>query len=145
MRDAFPDATLTTDVMVGFNNESEEDFKQSLKFVKQINFEKVHVFPYSEREGTVASKKGDNVPRAEKERRAAIMIEQTNNQRIAYFNSLIGTTQKVLFEAKTKDGCYQGYTKNYIPVKAMFDTDVIGKELEVTIKAVDDKEDCCLA
>ena len=145
LRAAFPDATLTTDVMVGFNNESEEDFKQSLKFVKQINFEKVHVFPYSEREGTVASKKGDNVPRVEKERRAAIMIEQTNNQRIAYFNSLIGTTQKVLFEAKTKDSYYQGYTKNYIPVKAMFDTDVIGKELEVTIKAVDDKEDCCLA
>lgn len=145
LRATFPDATLTTDVMVGFNNESEEDFKQSLKFVKQINFEKVHVFPYSEREGTVASKKGDNVPRAEKERRAAIMIEQTNNQRIAYFNSLIGTTQKVLFEAKTKDSYYQGYTKNYIPVKAMFDTDVIGKELEVTIKAVDDKEDCCLA
>lgn len=145
LRIAFPDATLTTDVMVGFNNESEEDFEQSLKFVKQINFEKVHVFPYSEREGTVASKKGDNVPRAEKERRAAIMIEQTNNQRIAYFNSLIGTTQKVLFEAKTKDNYYQGYTKNYIPVKAMFDTDVIGKELEVTIKAVDDKEDCCLA
>lgn len=145
LRDAFPDATLTTDVMVGFNNESEEDFKQSLKFVKQINFEKVHVFPYSEREGTVASKKGDNVPRVEKERRAAIMIEQTNNQRIAYFNSLIGTTQKVLFEAKTKDSYYQGYTKNYIPVKAMFDTDVIGKELEVTIKAVDGKEDCCLA
>lgn len=145
LRAAFPDATLTTDVMVGFNNESEEDFKQSLKFVKQINFEKVHVFPYSEREGTVASKKGDNVPRAEKERRAAIMIEQTNNQRIAYFNSLIGTTQKVLFEAKTKDSYYQGYTKNYIPVKVMFDTDVIGKELEVTIMAVDDKEDCCLA
>lgn len=145
LRSAFPDATLTTDVMVGFNNESEEDFKQSLKFVKQINFEKVHVFPYSEREGTVASKKGDNVPRAEKERRATIMIEQTNNQRIAYFNSLIGTTQKVLFEAKTKDCFYQGYTKNYIPVKAIFDTDVIGKELEVTIKAVDDKEDCCLA
>lgn len=145
LRAAFPDATLTTDVMVGFNNESDEDFKQSLKFVKQINFEKVHVFPYSEREGTVASKKGDNVPRAEKERRAAIMIEQTNNQRIAYFNSLIGTTQKVLFEAKTKDSYYQGYTKNYIPVKAIFDTDVIGKELEVTIKAVDNKEDCCLA
>lgn len=145
LRAAFPDATLTTDVMVGFNNESEEDFKQSLKFVKQINFEKVHVFPYSEREGTVASKKGDNVPRSEKERRAAIMIEQTNNQRIAYFNSLIGTTQTVLFEAKTNDGYYQGYTKNYIPVKSMFDTDVIGKELEVTIKTVDDKEDCCLA
>lgn len=145
LRAAFPDATLTTDVMVGFNNESEEDFKQSLKFVKQINFEKVHVFPYSEREGTVASKKGDNVPRAEKEIRATIMIEHTNNQRIAYFNSLIGTTQKVLFEAKTKDSYYQGYTKNYIPVKAMFDTDVIGKELEVTIKAVDGKEDFCLA
>lgn len=145
LRSVFPDATLTTDVMVGFNNESDIDFKQSLEFVKKINFEKVHVFPYSEREGTVASRKGDNVPRCEKEKRAAIMIEQTNIQRIEYFNSLIGTKQKVLFEARTKDGFYQGYTKNYIPVKAKFDRDVIGLELEVTVTAVDVKEDCCLA
>ena len=145
LRSVFPDATLTTDVMVGFNNESDVDFKQSLEFVKKINFEKVHVFPYSEREGTVASRKGDNVPRYEKEKRAAIMIEQTNLQRIEYLNSLIGTKQKVLFEARTKDGFYQGYTKNYIPVKAKFDRDVIGLELEVTVTAVDGKEDCCLA
>ena len=145
LRKAFPDASLTTDVMVGFNNETQEDFEESLNFVKKINFEKVHVFPYSQREGTAASRKGDNVPKAEKEHRASIMIEETTKQRIEYFNSLIGTKQRVLFENNTDENIYQGYTKNYIPVKASFDRDVIGQEIEVTITSVDAKEDCCFA
>lgn len=145
LRKVFPDASLTTDVMVGFNNETQEDFEESLNFVKKINFEKVHVFPYSQREGTAASRKGDNVPKSEKEHRASIMIEETTKQRIEYFNSLIGTKQRVLFENNTDENIYQGYTKNYIPVKASFDRDVIGQEIEVTITSVDAKEDCCFA
>lgn len=145
LRKTFPDASLTTDVMVGFNNETQEDFEESLNFVKKINFEKVHVFPYSQRAGTAASRKGDNVPKAEKEHRASIMIEETTKQRIEYFNSLIGTKQRVLFENNTDENIYQGYTKNYIPVKASFDRDVIGQEIEVTITSVDAKEDCCFA
>lgn len=71
LRASFYDASLTTDVMVGFNDETEADFSESLDFVKNIAFEKVHVFPYSERVGTAASKRGDNVSKQEKEHRAA--------------------------------------------------------------------------
>ncbi len=145
LRATFNEASITTDVMVGFHEETQEDFDDSLEFVKGIGFEKVHVFPYSERKGTVASKKGDNVPKQEKERRASIMIEETQKIRINYFNSLIGKDEYVLFENEIADGVYQGYTKSYVPVRMSSNEDIIGKELLVNIKSVDIDNDCCNA
>lgn len=145
LRNTFEDASITTDVMVGFNEEDDFDFKQSLDFVKEISFEKVHVFPYSQREGTLASKKGDSVSKEEKERRARIMIEETDKIRNNFFNSLVGKTVTVLFENEIEKNVYQGYTKNYIPVRINSDVDIIGKELEVTIKSADANLDCCFA
>ena len=145
LRETFDDATITTDIMVGFNDETEEDFNTSLQFAKEIGFEKVHTFPYSERQGTVASRKGDNVPKQEKERRASIMIEETNKIRHEYFNKLIGAKEVVLFENNLGGNTYQGYTKNYVPVRMESDTDIIGKEIEVTIKSADINLDCCFA
>lgn len=133
LRAAFEDSSITTDVMVGFNEETEEDFIDSLNFVKSIKFEKVHVFPYSEREGTLASKKGDSVPKHEKERRAGIMIEETEKIRNEYFNSIIGNTVEVLFENEIDKGLFQGYTKNYTPVRLKHSTNIIGQELNVEI------------
>lgn len=145
LRDTFDSATITTDIMVGFNDETEEDFKTSLQFAKEIGFEKVHTFPYSERQGTVASRKGDNVPKQEKERRAAVMIRETSKIRHEYFNKLIGAKEVVLFENNLGGNTYQGYTKNYVPVRMESDTDIIGKEIEVTIKSADITLDCCFA
>lgn len=145
LRDTFDNATITTDIMVGFNDETEEDFKTSLQFAKEIGFEKVHTFPYSERQGTVASRKGDNVPKHEKERRAAVMIEETNKIRHEYFNKLIGAKEVVLFENNLGGNTYQGYTKNYVPVRMESSTDIIGKEIKVTIKSADINLDCCFA
>lgn len=145
LRSAFDNATITTDVMVGFNEESEEDFAESLSFVKNIAFEKVHIFPYSERKSTAASKKGDSVSKQEKERRAAIMINETAKQRHEYFNSLVGTEQEVLFENETEPGVYQGYTKGYVPVRIVSSENLIGKEINVIIKRADAAEDCCFA
>lgn len=145
LRDTFDNATITTDIMVGFNDETEEDFKTSLQFAKEIGFEKVHTFPYSERQGTVASRKGDNVPKQEKERRAAVMIEETNKIRHEYFSKLIGAKEVVLFENNLGGNTYQGYTKNYVPVRMESSTDIIGKEIEVTIKSADINLDCCFA
>ncbi|MCH5316335.1 MAG: tRNA (N(6)-L-threonylcarbamoyladenosine(37)-C(2))-methylthiotransferase MtaB [Eubacterium sp.] len=143
LRNAFDDTSLTTDVMVGFNEESESDFKESLEFVKSIGFEKVHVFPYSQREGTNASKKGDSVPKQEKERRAIIMINETEKIRKAYFESLIGKTVCVLFENEINKGVYQGYTKNYTPIRIKSVENIVGKELNVTITGI--SEEYCLA
>lgn len=133
LRASFDDASLTTDVMVGFNDETETDFNESLDFVKDIAFEKVHVFPYSERVGTAASKRGDNVSKQEKERRAAVMIEETEKFRHNYLKSLVNTSKKVLFENEIKPGIYQGYTKSYLPVRMKYDRNIVGEELEVKI------------
>ena len=143
LRAKFEDASITTDVMVGFNNEEHCDFEESLEFVKSIGFEKVHVFPYSERKGTLASKKGDSVSREEKEKRAEIMIEETEKIRREFCNSLIGKTKAVLFENEIESGIYQGYTKNYIPVRIESERDIIGKEIAVKIKEYDVKKDVC--
>lgn len=133
LRASFDDASLTTDVMVGFNDETEVDFNESLDFVKGIAFEKVHVFPYSERVGTAASKRGDNVSKQEKEHRAAVMIEETKKIRRNYLKSLVNTSKKVLFENEIKPGIYQGYTKSYLPVRMKYDRNIVGEELEVKI------------
>lgn len=133
LRATFDNTSLTTDVMVGFNDETEADFNESLDFVKDIAFEKVHVFPYSERVGTAASKRGDNVSKQEKERRAAVMIEETEKIRHNYLKRLVNTSKKVLFENEIKPGIYQGYTKSYLPVRMKYDRNIVGEELEVKI------------
>ena len=145
LRTTFVDATITTDVMVGFTDESEEDFNESLEFVKDIEFEKVHVFPYSQREGTVASRRGDNIPKSTKECRASIMIEAAKGSRLKYFDSLIGSEQTVLFESIEGNNIYQGYTMNYVPVRYRSDKSIIGQEIKVTIESVDTNNDICIA
>ena len=116
----------------------------TIEFVKSVGFEKVHTFPYSERQGTAASKRGDNVPKAEKERRAKIMIEETQKVRIDYFESLINQTLDVLIENKVGNDEYQGYTKNYVPVKIKSDKNLIGEIKPVIVTGYDEAIDECI-
>ncbi len=145
LNDTFDDCTLTTDVMVGFHDETEEDFADSLEFVRSIGFQKIHTFPYSEREGTVASKRGDNVPKHIKEKRAETMISLADKMRFDYLKTLIGKEVSVLFENLVAPGVFQGYTKNYIPVRLQSENDIIGKEICVTVKSVDIENDCVIS
>ncbi len=143
LRSTFKDTSITTDVMVGFNEESDEDFKDSLAFVKSIAFEKVHTFPYSERMGTAASKKGDSVSKKEKERRASVMINETDKIRNNYLKNLIGRTVEVLFENQIEPNIYQGYTKGYLPIRISSDENLIGRIANV--KIIDYFSDYCIA
>lgn len=143
LRKAFKDCSLTTDVMVGFNEETETDFRESLEFVKKIGFEKVHVFPYSERTGTAASKRGDSVSKADKEKRAAVMIAETEKIRREYLESQIGKVVNVLVEGRADDNYLRGYTKNYTPVLVKCDKDLTGLEIDCIIQSV--KGDECIA
>ena len=137
LRSTFDDATITTDVLVGFPTESEEDFKTTCEFVKRIGFEKVHVFPYSVREGTVAAKMEQHT-NAIKDKRAADLIKVTEKIRADYLKAQISKTVEVLFETQ-RDGFYEGYTKNYTPVRTYTKDDLHGKVLNVTItEALDD-------
>lgn len=116
LRNAFKDTTITTDIMVGFPGETEDDFIASLEFAKKVGFEKVHVFPYSVRPGTPAAKMPDQVEKAEKERRASIMSKTCDEIRAVFMKKQIGKTLEVLIE-EYHDGFAQGYTANYTPVK----------------------------
>lgn len=116
LRESFSDTTITTDIMVGFPTETEEDFKTSVEFAKKVGFEKVHVFPYSPREGTRAAKMVQ-LQNKVKEERSRIMIEETEKIRHSFLQSQISKTVDVLFEAYHADGYSEGYTSNYTPVK----------------------------
>lgn len=135
LRAEFSEATLTTDIMVGFPTESEEDFNESVEFAKTVGFEKVHVFPYSPREGTNAAKM-PQLTKAVKEERSHIMIAQTEAIRQEFLHSQVGKTVNVLFETRHDGGLTEGYTENYTPVKAEGEA-VCGEIAQVLIDGVD--------
>ena len=116
LRSAFPDAALTTDIMVGFPGETQEEFEQSLTFAESIGFSRIHCFPYSPREGTPAAKAGGQVPQAEKNRRNRLMIAMGNRMRDAYAQTLVGRKVEVLPESVCENGLREGYTDTYVPV-----------------------------
>ncbi len=117
IRCSFPDASITTDVMVGFPNESENDFEQSLLFVKKVGFSKVHVFPYSKREGTVATKLPNQIPENIKSIRAKKMSDIAEQSMQGFLKTQVGKVYPVLFEKESCTNFHQGYSPNYTLVK----------------------------
>lgn len=110
------DIALSTDVIVGFPGETEDDFIDTLNFCKEIGFSKIHVFPYSDRAGTVASHMKDKVPGNIKKERVHKLIELSNELEKEYYESFIDSNVEVLVEEKIDD-FYYGFTSNYIPLK----------------------------
>lgn len=110
-------ASITTDIMVGFVGESDEEFNESLEFAKKVGFLKAHIFPYSVREGTFAANMDTKQRVAEdvKNRRAAIMAEECDKASIKLLDSLKGEQRSVLFE-RFDGGFSHGYSEDYIPV-----------------------------
>ncbi len=137
LRDSFDDCTLTTDIMVGFAGENEEDFEESLRFMEEIGFEKVHVFPYSVRKGTRSEKLPGHLDKKVKEERARIMINKAEEIRQEFFKNQIGKTVCVIFETKTDDGYLSGHTANYTPVKAKLPDEMQGELTEVEIVGIE--------
>ena len=118
IRSLRPDISLTTDVIVGFPGETEEDFECTYNYCKNIGFAKIHVFPYSDRNGTVASRMPNHVPRNIVKERARKLIELSDTLEKKYFKKFIGKEEEVLVE-EFKNGYYHGFTENYIPVKLL--------------------------
>ncbi len=142
IRTIFDNPSITTDIMVGFAGETEEEFNSSLTFADKIGFSKVHVFSYSRRKGTVADKMLNQVDPSVKNLRSKLMIEHTDKKRAEFLNTQIGRIEDVLFEIKNRDGYFEGYTKNYTPVYLSTTEDVIGKIVKV--KITEAKNDYCV-
>ena len=116
LRKYYPNANFTTDVIVGFPGETDEEFNQTYKFLKEIGFYKMHIFKYSPRKGTVAEKLPNQVDGNIKEERSKKLIELSNNMQNEKNSKYIGKTVKVLFE-EYENGYYKGHTTNYMVVK----------------------------
>lgn len=116
LRKFYPNANFTTDVIVGFPGETDEEFNQTYKFLKEIEFYKMHIFKYSPRKGTVAEKLPNQVDGNIKEERSKKLIELSNNMQNEKNSQYIGETVKVLFE-EYESGYYKGHTTNYMVVK----------------------------
>lgn len=116
LRKYFKDVKLTTDIIVGFPGETEEEFNKTCDFLKKIKFYKMHIFKYSIRKGTVAEKMPNQVDGKLKEERSKILIELSNKNEEEYNQELIGEVVDVLFEERKKE-YFEGHTKNYIMVK----------------------------
>lgn len=115
---AIPDATITTDVMVGFPTETEERFESSVHVLKEARFLKAHVFRFSPRPGTPADQWGDPVSPQEKQRRAQVLSRLSEDMGRVNVRRFINRTMQVLVEGKIgRDGLLEGYTDNWVSVK----------------------------
>lgn len=116
IRNIRKDISLTTDVIVGFPDETEEDFEKGIDFIKEVNFSKVHVFPYSKRDGTKASRMENQVDTNTKKERTKNLIKVSEELEQKYYNSFIGKKENVLVE-KVEDNYSYGHTSNYLYLK----------------------------
>ena len=115
IREARPDINLTTDVIVGFPSETEEDFKECIDFCRKCNFSKIHVFPYSKREGTAAAKMKDQIDNSIKKQRARELIKIDEELQLNYNKQFVNKIVNVLVEESgTKNST--GHTENYLKV-----------------------------
>ena len=129
LRENFQDVALTADLIVGFPGESQEEFEKTVDFLNEIKFSKIHVFKYSPRRGTVASKMPDQVATDIKEERSKLVIDISNKYEEEFLKFQIGKTLDVLFEEQ-EGKFFKGHTSNYIVVKKE------GKNLENQILPV---------
>lgn len=136
IRNKFPLATFTTDIMVGFSGETREDFEDSLDIISKVGFLKVHVFPYSIRPGTLAADFDGKISRAEKTLRVQEMIDISKKTGKIIIESFLNQSLEVLYESVCEDGFYRGYTTNYIPVKVKCSEDIRGKILNTSILSI---------
>ena len=130
LKEAFPGCAITTDMIVAFPGETEEEFLESLSFIQKCGFADMHIFPYSRRPGTPADKMPGQYPNAVKEQRSKAAIAVASQMSLAYRENLVGTKASVLFE-EPEGEYFVGHTPNYVKVY------VKGEELHNTILPVE--------
>ncbi len=143
LRAAFPDCSITTDIMVGFTGETEKEFLESMEFAKKVGFAKIHVFPYSIRKGTLAAMRTEQVLphiKSDRAKRMGVLAKHLEQQ---FLQAQIGTEHTVLIEKPQSEEYSNGYTESYISVK------IYNKQIErhslVQVRITGAEADCCTA
>lgn len=137
LRASLPDAAFTTDIIVGFPGETEQEFAQSEAFVREIGFLKVHVFSFSPREGTPAYDMPDPIPETEKLKRSRRLQQTADAVRAEYIGKREGKEAEVLLETPVNANTFTGYTRDYIPVLLEAPGHRQGDIVRVTLRAYD--------
>ena len=137
LRKYFRNPALTTDVIVGFPGETEEEFKASRDFIDKVDFYETHVFKYSRREGTKAAAMPDQVPEEEKTRRSNILLDLSRKKQAAYEQRLLGTTQEVLIEEEIQRNgeIYQvGHNREYVKIGIRTEEKLANRLVQIEIE-----------
>ena len=140
LRKHMPDVALTTDIIVGFPGETDEDFEESYDFAKKIGFSKIHVFPYSPKRGTPAVARKDQVSPQKKEERSAKLIALSNKMADDFIQKFVGRKMPVLFEQSHESGKFEGHTSNYINVTVETDKNIKNMILDTVIEGCKDEK-----
>ncbi|MEG2000798.1 MAG: tRNA (N(6)-L-threonylcarbamoyladenosine(37)-C(2))-methylthiotransferase MtaB [Evtepia sp.] len=138
LRRWFPKAAITTDLIVGFPGETEEEFEETLAFIRRCNFASMHIFPYSKRPGTPAatfSNQLSNHEKSERAKRASIVAKEMTK---TWLNGFLGQKEEVLFEEE-RDGYWRGHTKQFVPV-SVHGENLHNRFAEVEVTAVTQNE-----
>lgn len=135
-----PDVGIGTDVMVGFPSEDDAAFVNTKKFLADLPISYYHMFTYSDRKGTASNCMNDKIAHDVKKKRTAILIEQGDRKKRAFFENYLNETRLVLFEQQNRDGYWTGYTSNYIQVALKSDEDLHNKIVPVRLVLVNGKQ-----
>ena len=140
IRNKFEDVMITTDIIVGFPGETEEEFEKTYNYLKKIKLYKMHTFKYSPKKGTVAEKMDGQVEGDIKDIRSEKIIDLSNQNQLEYNKKYIGRKLDVLFEEMDSDGYFKGHTSNYMLVKVKTNKNLKNNILKIEIKDVDGLE-----
>jgi threonylcarbamoyladenosine tRNA methylthiotransferase MtaB len=131
-----PDAAVGVDVIVGFPGETEAHFQETYAFLKDLPVSYLHVFSYSDRPGTEASRLAGHVPKKEITRRSRLLRELSERKYLLFAESQLGKKQKVLFEKQNRDGQISGFTGNYIKIVHPYHPGLANQTVEVLLKKI---------
>ena len=133
IRNIMPNVSITTDIIVGFPGETDEEFSQTQKFIHEMDFSKLHVFPFSPKRGTLAADMPNQIKKSVKTDRTHKLISISQKLEHNFREKFTNTTKKVLFEDKKHDNIYEGLTENYIKVAVKSEGDLHNKIIPVTL------------
>ncbi len=135
LREVCPDIAITTDVIVGFPQETEEEFQETVSFIKKINFAEVHVFPFSARPGTDAAKMDGQIDPSVKQQRVQVLLNLSKELQESFKNRFLGKEMEVILEERNKvTNLMSGFTSNYIKLDGDFSDEYKGKIVKLKVR-----------
>ena len=137
IKELMPDACIGVDVIVGFPGETDERFLETYQFLNELDISYLHVFTYSERDNTAATEMEGVVPKKVRNKRSKMLRGLSVKKRRSFYESQLGTTHTVLFESENKQGYINGFTENYVKVKAPWNPELVNTLQEITLTKID--------